>query len=129
MHEEIYAGSARKIKLINDKVQKIEKEIEDEELNCLKIEDFPITEGFKPTLKFYYGFNNDNLIALYVVKGHETWTKEYRYYFDEEGTVIKYREFVPEGQVHKPFILKSFMTLMETFYQKILIIQKWNPTK
>lgn len=64
-------------------------------------------EGYYPTLKFYYGFNNDNLIphliALYVVAGHEVWSKEFRYYFDEEEKIIKYREFVPEGQVHKPY--------------------------
>ena len=109
-HEEIYAGSAEKIKLINDKVQKIEKAIE-EGLDSLKIEDLSMDEGYLPTLEFYYGFNNDfnndnlttNLIALYVTAGHETWLKAYRYYFDEDGRVIKYMEYVPEGQVHKPY--------------------------
>lgn len=109
----IYAAESKKIDLINKKVTKIEEEIKkfipNESLEYLEVNIEPVSlEASPPSLRFYYG--NNNLIALYVTVGHETWVKRFHYFFDEHGNPLKYLEII-EGRKTEP---ERFAIIYET---------------
>ncbi len=83
---------------INDKVEKIQKRIQ------VKNKDLPhldvaydyndATEGVPPGFKFYFDAESQKLTACLIHVGHETWSHDFSYYFDEQENVLKYLDVI-----------------------------------
>jgi hypothetical protein len=93
----------RSIKDINAKVAMIEKQISAKGLPHLdtQYEYDEATEVSPPSFKFFFSPEDDVLIACEVHVGHETWGHTFTYYFDSDGSPLKYREAVL-GREDKP---------------------------
>jgi hypothetical protein len=102
---EMQNGSSRPatVTAINAVVAAIDKQIDAKELDSLVVEYqmTDATEGVPPSFKFFYDAKTNGLIACEIHVGHETWSKNFRYYFDPAGAPLKYREQVI-GREDKP---------------------------
>jgi hypothetical protein len=87
---------------INGKVDKIDKRIKDKDKTLPSIEtsyDFKdATEGVPPQFSFFFDSGTSKLVACMIHVGHETWGKDFIYYFDENEDIQKYLEIVPASK-------------------------------
>lgn len=84
------AGEVDPIQQVNVKVAAIQSDIASGDLAFIKIKEIVDSEGSPPEFKFYY--NQDNLVAVHVSVGHETWLVKYSYYFYQNGGAMKHVE-------------------------------------
>jgi len=94
--------AASTVEEINVKVDTIDKRIKDKDKTLPSIEtsyDYKdATEGVPPQLSFFFDIETKKLVACMVHVGHETWSKEFSYYFDENEDIMKYLEVVPTSE-------------------------------
>lgn len=60
------------------------------------------TEGVSPGFKFFFDSKSERLVACKIHVGHETWSKDFTYYFDEDGGLLKYLEVVSGREDNPP---------------------------
>lgn len=97
-------ADAALIKKINADVATLDRKIKSGELEYLNVAYYSgPTEGVPPAFLFYYEYKQNKFIlrACVIPVGHETWSKHFHYYFDNEGKPIKYLEKV-QGRPDKP---------------------------
>jgi hypothetical protein len=91
--------AASPVEEINAKVDKIDKLIKNGDKTLPSIEtsyDFKnATEGVPPQFSFFFDSGTSKLVVCKIHVGHETWAKEFFYYFDENEDIQKYLEVVP----------------------------------
>ena len=94
---ELRAGSTAEE--INANVDKIDKLIKNKDRTLPSIEtsyDFKdATEGVPPQFSFFFDSGTSKLAVCKIHVGHETWGKDFFYYFDENEDIQKYLEIVP----------------------------------
>jgi len=94
--------AASTVEEINVKVDKIDKRINDKDDSLPSIEtsyDYKEpTEGVPPQFSFFFDRETRKLVACRVHVGHETWAKEFSYYFDENEDIMKYLEVIPASE-------------------------------
>ena len=81
------AGGMDSIQQVNVKVAAIQADIASGDLAFIKIKEIVVSEGSPPEFKFYY--NQDDLVAVHVNVGHETWLVKYSYYYYQNGLAMK----------------------------------------
>jgi hypothetical protein len=91
--------AASTLEEINGKVDKIDKRIKDNDKTLPSIEtsyDYKdATEGVPPQFSFFFDSDTSKLVVCKIHVGHETWSKDFFYYFDENEDIQKYLEIVP----------------------------------
>jgi hypothetical protein len=85
---------------INKAVIAIDDSILRDEYTTLHIEEHSEAEGAPPSFSMYY--KGDRLIAVVVSVGHETWSKEFRYYYYINGKPQKYVEVINKRPDNPP---------------------------
>jgi hypothetical protein len=94
--------AASTVEEINGKVDKIDQRIKDKDKTLPSIEtsyDFKdATEGVPPQFSFFFDSGTSKLVLCMIHVGHETWGKDFFYYFDENEDMQKYLEIVPASQ-------------------------------
>ncbi len=94
--------AASTVEEINAKVDRIDKLIEDKDKTLPSIEtsyDFKdATEGVPPQFSFFFDSGTSRLVVCRIHVGHETWGKDFLYYFDENEDIQKYLEVVPASK-------------------------------
>ena len=94
--------AAATVEEINGKVDKIDKRIKDKDKTLPSIEtsyDFKdATEGVPPQFSFFFDGGTSKLVVCKIHVGHETWGKDFFYYFDENEDIQKYLEIVPASK-------------------------------
>jgi hypothetical protein len=94
--------AASAVEEINAKVDKIDKLIKNKDKTLPSIEtsyDFKdATEGVPPQFSFFFDSGTSKLVACKIHVGHETWGKDFVYYFDEKEDIQKYLEVVPRSE-------------------------------
>lgn len=75
------------VQQVNEKVAAIQEDISSGDLAVIEIKEILDSEGSPPEFKFYY--NQDDLVAVHVNVGHETWLVKYSYYFYPNGFKMK----------------------------------------
>ncbi len=97
---ELGAGST--VEEINAKVDKIDKLIKDKDKTLPSIEtsyDFKdATEGVTPQFSFFFDSGTSKLVVCKIHVGHETWSKDFFYYFNENEDIQKYLEVIPASK-------------------------------
>ncbi|MCL2021511.1 MAG: hypothetical protein FWG81_05305 [Betaproteobacteria bacterium] len=92
---------AATIEEINAKVDRINKQIKDKDISLPSIETrydyIDPTESVPPEFSFFFDIDTGKLVACRVHVGHETWAKQFFYYFDENEKIMKYLEIIPPG--------------------------------
>jgi hypothetical protein len=92
------ALKAATIEQINARVDRINQRINDADKTLPSIETYyeynDATEGAPPRFSFFFD-EKDKLVACMVRVGHETWSKEFFYYFDRNEKIMKYLEVIP----------------------------------
>ena len=87
---------------INAKVDKIDKLIKDGDKSLPSFEtsyDFKdATEGVPPQFSFFFDSGTSKLVVCKIHVGHETWAKDFFYYFDENEDIQKYLEVIPASK-------------------------------
>jgi hypothetical protein len=85
------------VEQINATVEQIDKRISAQELPSIEANyDYKdATEGAPPSFSFFFDVRTSKLVACIVSVGHETWVKQFYYYFDENEKIIKYLEVIP----------------------------------
>jgi hypothetical protein len=91
--------AASTVEEINARVDKIDKLIKEQDKTLPSIEtsyDFKnATEGVPPQFSFFFDSDTSKLVVCKIHVGHETWAKDFFYYFDEDEDIQKYLEVVP----------------------------------
>jgi hypothetical protein len=94
--------AASTVEEINAKVDRIDKLIKDKDKTLPSIEtsfDFKdATEGVPPQFSFFFDSGSSKLIVCRIHVGHETWGRDFFYYFDENEDIQKYLEVVPASK-------------------------------
>lgn len=94
--------AASTVEEINAKVDRVDKLIEDKDKSLPSIEtsyDFKdATEGVPPQFSFFFDSGTSKLVVCKIHVGHETWAKDFFYYFDENEDIQKYLEVVPASK-------------------------------
>ena len=94
-------GAASVIDEINGRVDSIDRRIKDQDKTLPSIEtsyDFKdVTEGAPPQFSFFFDGGTGRLVACRISVGHETWGRQFFYYFDDSEQIQKYLEVVPPG--------------------------------
>jgi len=90
--------AASDVEVINAKADKIDKLITGKDKTLPSIEtsyDFKdATEGVPPQFSFFFDSITSKLVVCKIHVGHETWAKDFFYYFDENEDIQKYLEVV-----------------------------------
>jgi hypothetical protein len=90
--------AASTVEEINAKVDKIDQRIKQKDKTLPSIEtsyDYKdATEGVPPQFSFFFDSDTGKLVLCQIHVGHETWSKEFFYYFDESEDIQKYLEAV-----------------------------------
>jgi hypothetical protein len=94
--------AASTVEEINARADKIDKQIKDKDKTLPSIEtsyDFKdATEGVPPQFSFFFDSGTGKLVVCKIHVGHETWAKDFFYYFDENEDIQKYLEVVPASK-------------------------------
>jgi hypothetical protein len=93
--------AASTVEEINAKVDKIDKLIEGKDKTLPSIEtsyNYAHTEGVPPQFSFFFDSSTSKLVVCKIHVGHETWAKDFFYYFDENEDIQKYLEVVPASK-------------------------------
>ena len=86
--------SNKNIVSINSNIAAIDDSIRRNEYPFLHIEQHSESEGSPPATTMYY--RGQLLVAVVVSVGHETCTKEFRYYYHSNGNIKKYMEIIKD---------------------------------
>jgi hypothetical protein len=92
--------SKKLIAEVNKAVAAADDSILRDEYMVLRVEEHSEAEGSPPAFSMYY--RGDRLIAVVVTVGHETWSKEFRYYYYANGNPKKYMEIVKNRPDNPP---------------------------
>jgi hypothetical protein len=91
---------------VNKAVAAIDDSIFRGEYIVLHIEEHSESEGAPPAISMYY--RGDRLIAAVVTVGHETWSKEFRYYYNANGNPKKYMEIIKNRPDNPPKVARIY---------------------
>jgi hypothetical protein len=91
---------------VNKAVAAIDDSIFRGEYLVIHIEEHSESEGAPPAISMYY--RGDRLIAVIVTVGHETWSKEFRYYFNTNGKPKKYMEIIKSRPDNPPKVARIY---------------------
>lgn len=92
--------SKKTIAEVNKAVAATDDSILRGEYAVLHVEERSEAEGSPPAFFMYY--RGDRLIAVEVSVGHETWSKEFRYYYYANGNPKKYMEIIKNRPDNPP---------------------------
>lgn len=91
---------------VNKAVAAIDDSILRNEYVVLQVEEHSENEGAPPAIFMYY--RGYRLIAVVVTVGHETWSKEFRYYYNANENPKKYMEIIKNRPDNPPKVARIY---------------------
>ena len=84
--------SETKIAEVNAKVDAIVKMVAKDSFQTIVVEDRGWAEASPPSIEFFFDKSSGKLRAAKFNVGHETWSRQFWYYFDTAENILKYSQ-------------------------------------